>query len=157
MKRSRSIPLKAVFLLVVFLLNTVIGFACTVGLEEDHDRHLHDAQVTHLHKHDHVGSDHHHSKSEHHHHDLAADQHSAKKDKENCCKDEVIKLLKEDKLVAAKSAVNLQPMVFVTVPASFYQFDALASSTAAPNIRYFVRSYHPPIRDIRISIQSFQI
>lgn len=155
MKRNRSISLKAVFLLVVFLLNTVIGFACTVGLEEDH--HLHNAPATHLHKHDHGGSDHHHSKSEHHHDDLAADHHSAKKDKENCCKDEVTKLLKEDKLAAAKSAANLQPVVFITVPVSFYQFDALALSIFAPSTRYFVRSYHPPIEDIRISIQSFQI
>lgn len=157
MKRNRSIPLKAVFLLVVFLLNTVVGFACTVGLEENHDHHLHNASVTNPHKQNHEEADHHDSKPEHHHNDLAADHHSAKKDKENCCKDEVTKLLKEDKLAAAKSAVNLQPMVFITVPVSFYQFDTLALSISAPNIRYFVRSYHPPIGDIRISIQSFQI
>ncbi|NRF40105.1 HYC_CC_PP family protein [Pedobacter foliorum] len=150
MKRNRSIPLKAVFLLVVFLLNTVVGFACTVGLEENHDHHLHNASVANPHKHNH-------EEAEHHHDGLAADHHSAKKDKENCCKDEVAKLLKEDKLAAAKSAVNLQPMVFITVPVSFYQFDTLALLRSAPSIRYFVRSYHPPIGDIRISIQSFQI
>lgn len=128
MKTNCSIPLKAMFLLVVFLLNTVIGFACSVGLEEDH-----------------------------HHHGLAANHHSPKKHKENCCKDEVTKLVKEDKLVDSKGAVNLKPMVYFIVPTSFYHFDALALAITAPSTRYFVRSYHPPIEDIRISIQSFQI
>lgn len=149
MTRNWSIPLTSRFLLVVFLLNTVIGFACTIGLEADHDHQLQDAQGIHLHEHDHGGSD--------HHHDLAADQHSEKNDQENCCKDEVTKLLKEDKLITSKSVVNLQPVFFITVPASFYLVNAPVLSTVALVNRYFVRSYHPPTEDIRISIQSFQI
>lgn len=43
MKRTRTIQIKAVFLLVVFALNTMVGFACAVGMEfishHHHDHH----------------------------------------------------------------------------------------------------------------------
>jgi hypothetical protein len=57
----------------------------------------------------------------------------------------------------SKTAVDIQPISFIVLLPSFYQFDAFASSVYVPNTKYFVRSYHPPIPDIRISIQSFQI
>lgn len=155
MNRNPSIPLKAVFLLVVFLLNTVVGFACAVGLEDSRGHHR-DAPTTHQHEHGKDAADHHHSKSAHDHKDLN-NHHSTKKDQDNCCKDEVSRLLKEDKVFPSTTAVNIQPAAFIAIVPSFYQFDAFASSVYIPNAKYFVRSYHPPIPDIRISIQSFQI
>jgi hypothetical protein len=157
MRRNRSIPLRAFFLLVVFLLNTVVGFACVVGLEDGHGHTNEYVSGTHHHEHDNnIADDHHHSNSDHDHKGLN-DHHDTKKNRDNCCKEEVTKLLKEDKVSPSKTAVNIQPVSFIALVPSFHQFDAFASSGYVPNTKYFVRSYHPPIADIRISIQSFQI
>ncbi|SMC56867.1 HYC_CC_PP family protein [Pedobacter nyackensis] len=147
MKRRLSIPLKAMFLLVVFLLNTVVGFACAVGMEDRNTSNLDYHTVKDTHTHEHNGPD---------HKDLT-DHHRSKKEKDHCCKDEVTKLLKEDKVSPSKITFSIQPVTFFTLLPTYCQLDVLASSVYQPSTKSFVRSYHPPIRDIRISIQSFQI
>ena len=89
MKGKLSVPLKAMFLLVVFLLNTVVGFACAVTMQNGTPQQERHAVESHQHiDHDHPNHDH--SKSAEAHHDLT-DHHAPKKDKDDCCKDEVIK------------------------------------------------------------------
>ncbi|WP_316753247.1 HYC_CC_PP family protein [Pedobacter gandavensis] len=155
MKGKLSVPLKAVFLLVVFLLNTVVGFACAVTMQNGTPQQEQHATESHKHTgHDHANHDH--SKSADAHHDLT-DHHTTKKDKDECCKDEVTKLLKEDKVSPSKITFSIQPVTFFALLPTYYQLNALASSVYQPNTKYFVRSYHPPTWDIRISIQSFQI
>lgn len=149
MKGKLSVPLKAVFLLVVFLLNTVVGFACAVSMQNGTRQQQH---ATESHEH----TDHDHAKSADPHHDLT-DHHAPKKDKDECCKDEVTKLLKEDKVSPSKITFSIQPVTFFALLPTYCQLNALASSVYQPNTKYFVRSYHPPTREIRISIQSFQI
>ncbi|TKC63555.1 hypothetical protein FBD94_04130 [Pedobacter hiemivivus] len=160
MKGKLSVPLKAVFLLVVFLLNTVVGFACAVTMQNGIPQQ--EQHATESHKHtdhyhaNHYHANHDHSKSAEAHHDLT-DHHGTKKDNDECCKDEVTKLLKEDKVSPSKIKFSIQPDTFFTLLPTYCQLDALAFSVYQPTTKYFVRSYHPPIRDIRISIQSFQI
>ena len=54
MKRNRSIQLKAAFLLLVFGLNTVVGFACSLGLDMGFNIPHHKEEVSaspiHIHK-----------------------------------------------------------------------------------------------------------
>ena len=54
MKRNRSIQLKAAFLLLVFGLNTVVGFACSLGLDMGfnipHHKEEASASPIHIHK-----------------------------------------------------------------------------------------------------------
>ena len=42
MKIRLSIKFKAIFLTIIFLLNTVVGFACTVGIDMGFNRGHHD-------------------------------------------------------------------------------------------------------------------
>lgn len=155
MKGKLSVPLKAVFLLVVFLLNTVVGFACAVSMPNGTPQEERHATKSHHHT-DHDHANHNHAKPAEAHHDLT-DHHATKENKDDCCKDEVTKLLKEDKVSPSKTTVSIQPATFIALLLSYYPIDALVASVYQPNTKYFVKSYHPPIRDIRISIQSFQI
>jgi len=152
MKRNHSIPF-AVFLLLVFLLNTVVGFACAIGLDPYLDHTAHRAAITNQHDH----ADHHHSDMAHEHDHAHQDHHLAPEAKDNCCKDEVAKLVKDDKLAPVSETLTLQPLAFIALVPVFHQLSISSICLHTPNNKYFVKSYHPPIRDIRISIQSFQI
>ncbi|MBB6240464.1 hypothetical protein HDC90_005141 [Pedobacter sp. AK013] len=149
MKIKSSIRVKAVVLLLVFLLNTVVGFACAIGMETSHE-HQHAEKGHHQHKHS--GYDHHRLAT-----DFKTDHHSGKSNDKNCCKEEVTKLVKSDKLLTVPSGLNVQSLIIGAVLPVFYQYQFLRAFVHTPSNRCFVRSYHPPISDIRISIQSFQI
>lgn len=150
MKRNLSIQAKAAFLLLVFALNTVVGFACSVGLNMGFNtRHHHTEAIT-------TNTRHHHDKADHHHTEADKDHHS-KDSKDNCCKDKVVKFAQVDKAVPQSSGTGINPVFFTAFVASFFDFDISFASKAIPNVKYFVRSYHPPIPDIRIAIQSLQI
>jgi hypothetical protein len=82
--------------------------------------------------------------------------HKTNSAKDNCCNDGVMKLQKAERMLA--SSVNLiNPVFFTSFFASFYNIDISSSSNTTAERKYFVRSHHPPIQDIRIGIQSFQI
>ncbi|CAN5587738.1 hypothetical protein BH10BAC2_BH10BAC2_20450 [soil metagenome] len=151
MKNISSIQLKATLLLLVFSMNTIIGFACSVGMDMGFNTtHHHQTELT-------DSKSHHHNVDADHHHDEADTDHHSKDSKDNCCKDKVIKFAQVDKSVP-QSANNIIQLVFFTAfSASFFDIDISFASKAVPNVKYFVRSYHPPIPDIRIAIQSFQI
>ncbi len=157
MKRSPSIQLKAVFLLIVFSLNTVVGFACSVGLDMGYNNSHHQEEKTVL-AHREVPA-HQHTKA--HSHDeqnsLSNDHHSSKKTKDNCCTDEAAKFAKFNKLTPQSIDFSIHPVFFTAFLSSFYHFDVFASNSNIPNNKFFVRTHHPPISDIRVAIQSFQI
>ncbi len=143
MQRKKSIHLKAAFLLAVFSMNMVVGFACAVGLDMGFNSHHHEESSIE-------------SVAIHHHHDNNVENHQTKNNKDNCCNDEVMQFQKIDKALA--SSINVvNPVSFTSYLASFYNLDVLPPSTQTSGIKYFVRSYHPPIPDIRIAIRSFQI
>ena len=152
MKRESSIQLKAVFLLIVFSLNMVIGFACAMGLDMGFNhKHHHDWKKTTIQKTSHQPdkccsnneADNDHPKS--------------KDDKDNCCNDGVMKFAQVDKLLTQSLNSIDNPAFFTVFVSSYYRIHVLSVSPVTKSIKYFVRSYHPPIPDIRIAIQSFQI
>lgn len=149
MHQNKSIQFKAAFLLLVFSMNIGVGFACAVGLDDlilGNDHHGHDNTKIHVHK---DGSKHvHHSHKAKHQHD--------KKEKENCCSDTVVKLALVDKSVPQTNGI-ISPVFYTAFIAAYYNITVPVHSQAKTSTRYFVRSYHPPIPDIRIAIQSFQI
>jgi len=146
MKKITSIQLKAAFLLVVFGLNMAVGFACAVGLDDmifnadhhDHDEATEAAVHTNVVKHYHEESD------------------PADNEKGGCCSDKVVKLALVDKSVPQADKLVL-PLFFTAFISTYYSIGILYHSQVIPSTRYFVRGHHPPINDIRIAIQSFQI
>ena len=143
MKRNKPIRLKAAFLLIVFSMNMIIGFACTVGMDMGFNSpHHEESSIA--------------SSASMHHHGVNIKNHQTKNNKDNCCNDEVMQFQKIDKALA--SSINvINPVSFTSYVASFYNIDILSHSTQISDIKYFVRSHHPPIPDIRIAIRSFQI
>ena len=145
MKRKFSIQLKAAFLVIVFSLNMVIGFACAMGLDMGFN-----------HKHHHEGDETIIQKTSHHHDEADNDHHKSKDGKDNCCNDQVMKFTQLDKsMPQSLDAVN--PTFLTAFVSAYCGIDVFYTSYFDTSIKYFVRSYHPPIPDIRIAIQSFQI
>lgn len=163
MKGNKSIRLKAAFLLMVFSLNTVVGFACSIGIDMGFNtKHHHDEATTEPAVHVHAdGKKHvHHKEVSGHHHqhkEVADNDHKSKGEKDNCCNDGVMKITQLDKAVPQSVSIALHPIFFTAFVSSFYYVDILYSSQVNTSIKHFVRSYHPPISDIRIAIQSFLI
>lgn len=188
MTKSRSIQLKAAFLLVVFSLNTLVGFACAMGVDmgfnqphhskEVKDRvHIHKDGKKHIHKaaaekdhpakgseatqHDkeakgeiHLHKDH----KKHEHNPATAKNHHAKASTtsktDDCCKEKVVKLQSADKNFQY-SKTSIHTPIYI-VPSSYIA--SVAFKTVQPHLQeYTACHFHPPPRDIRIDIQSFQI
>ena len=153
MSKTRCIQIKAAFLSLVFGLNPAIGFACSIdmGFKSDHHAgsegteaviHIHKDGKKHIHyekKHDHSGS-----KKKH-----------SEKEKDNCCSDQVKKFEALDKSLPHQLNI-IHPTFLIAFFDVYFNAD-LPAIDIVKNIKQFVRSYHPPIPDIRIAIQSFQI
>ncbi len=157
MKSILTIQLKAALLLIVFSLNTLIGFACTVGIDMGYNskHHYDDDEATETANHVHAdGKKHnHHNEASNHHH--KADAHKSSDGKDNCCHDKVTKFSQLNKAILQSSAYN--PIFIDAFISSFYNIDILVASQITKNTKYFVRGHHPPIPDILIAIQRFQI
>ena len=158
MSSRRKYKIIAAFLLTVFSLNTVVGFACSVGIDMGYNsKHHHDEETTdtvvHIHKdgkehiHYEKKSGHDHNKSHHHGHE--------KEEKGNCCNDTVLQIQQLDKSLPQSLGI-IHPTFLISFSYIFYNVHLLPFDVVK-DIKQFVRSYHPPIPDIRISIQSFQI
>ncbi len=157
MKKIKSIQLKAAFLLIVFSLNTIIGFACAIGFDMGFNSSHHEEEITDIPIHVHAdGKQHQHPNEVKSHHE-EADNHLQKtsNDEDNCCHDKVTQIAQQDKIITPSISI-ISPVFFTTFIASFYTINLL-NSLIDSHIRYFIRSHHPPIPDIRIAIQSFQI
>lgn len=153
MRKGISIRIKAAILLLVFAFNSAVGFACALGLDMGfNSKHHHDEEVTNPSVHVHAdGKKHtHHNKSSHHHDENKNDE------KGGCCNDSVIKISQADKSVPQSFGIS-NPVFFTAFTFAYYDLDLLFPSQVSTSIKYFVRSHHPPIPDIRIAIQSFQI
>jgi hypothetical protein len=158
MKRRKSKQFKAAFLMIVFSLNTVIGFACAVGIDMGfNSTHHHDEEATEISVHIHAnGKKHIHHEAAKHHDEVNNDHHKSS-GKDNCCNNKVIKFNEADKSASHSLNASISPVFFATFTVSFYNVNILYTSYINTSIKYFVRSYHPPIPDIRVEIQSFQI
>lgn len=148
MSKALSIQLKAAFLLIIFSLNMFVGFACAVGVDMGFNTtHHHEEEATEVHVH---------ADGKKHHHEKAEDKHSHKGGNDDCCNDKVIKLSQVDKAVP-QTAKLLSPVFFTAFVVTYYNINISYPSQLNTSNKYFVRGHHPPIPDIRIAIQSFQI
>ncbi len=157
MKSILTIQLKAAFLLIVFSFNTVIGFACAIGIDMSYNSKPHhdDDEAMEAAMHVHADGKKHNHDNEAVNNCHKADAHKSSDGKDNCCDDQVTKFSQLDKSVPQSLAVN--PIFFTAFISSFYNIDILVASQVTKSTKYFVRSHHPPIPDILIAIQRFQI
>ncbi|PWV48841.1 hypothetical protein [Chitinophaga sp. S165] len=130
MKKKTIISLRALFLLLVFFLNTGVGFACAIqsDLWSNEHRHMHDMHAMH----------HEHQKAPH-----------------ECCGDGMVKFeqldksnVQQDEVVQLPALVYIYPVIYLSGPSQAY-LNTLR--------RYVTPPQDPPPTDIRVSIQSFQI
>ncbi len=160
MKLVTFIQLEAAFLSIVFSLNTVIGFACSMGMDLGLNvSHHQDEAVTKIPEHVHAdGKRHEHqNNASKHHGEATGHDHTSKEGKDNCCADKVVKFAQVDKSLSPSFDFQSNTIFITTFVSLFYNIDILAASQVTKSIKYFVQSHHPPISDIRIAIQSFQI
>lgn len=170
MNKNISIQVKAAFLLIVFALNTVVGFACSIGLDMGFNTKHHTEESTsneevHVHKDGHKHT-HQHGKGKMHQHShqhkktsnllSLGSQFKALGSQDDCCSNGVNNFQQLDKSVSSGNNV-LSPVFLVAFTATFYHVNILATGKVVKANKPFVRSHHPPIPDIRIANQSFQI
>ncbi len=134
-------------------MNTLVGFACAIGMDMGFNTHHYGeeaiAATAHVHTH---GKKHpHHKEAGKHQHD---EKDTSKKD--DCCTDKVVKISQTDKSLP-HSNIIINPVFFTAFIASYYSIDISYPSQVSTSNKHFVRGHHPPIPDIRIAIRSFQI
>ncbi|MFN0293541.1 HYC_CC_PP family protein [Pedobacter helvus] len=157
MKIWSAIQLKASLLTLVFLSNMMVSLACAVGTDMRLNRAHHHDKTAYSHKHTHNNSKPH-DHASHNHDKSSSDQQSSKSSKDNCCKDEVVKLTKADKLNQPGFDYSLLSQSFFILPYTAYNVGYLRIISANVSNEYLAwQHYHPPIPDLRIAIQSFQI
>jgi len=144
MKKITSIKLKAAFLLLVFALNTVVGVACSMGVNMGFNKHHHDEPTVHVHA----------DGKLHHHKHEKQQGHSHGKD--NCCNDAVVKFQQIDKNLAPSAQAISGAPIMAALVSPIFSIDIFATSQIAHTTRV-IQYYHPPPPDIRVFIQSFQI
>ena len=155
MKRSRSIQIKAALLLLVFSMNTVIGFACAVGVDMGFNMPHHQDEVAakEVHVHSDGKKHEHHKKANKHQHE---ETNTDKKENSGCCNNDVQKFQQLDKALTQNAKTVIDPPALVAIISTFWGIDIFNSIKAYPP-KYIARYFYPPPPDIRIAIQSFQI
>jgi hypothetical protein len=150
MKKRLSIQLKAAFLLMIFSFNMVVGFACALGIGEVTNASHHHEEAAEEHSHINKTTPHH-DDGEH------KNKHSDKKgEEEGCCTDKVVKIAQVDKTMP-QLAKLISPVFLSAFVVTYYDLNISYPSQLGVSNKYLVLGHHPPIPDIRIAIQSFQI
>lgn len=160
---QQKTKIKAAILLLVFALNTVVSFACSVGLLDfSKEHHKHDATHSHDKANNHEITSHHHDENvdlTNHQHLDSDNNYTQSEEENNCCSDDVVKVSTLDKAV---TTVNQNPLPLpVEVMAAIYAYilpdyysQKLLVKPKPPFDRSWDLSDHT---NIRIAIQSFQI
>ena len=152
MSINKSIQFKAAFLLLVFSLNMAIGFACATGMDMVFNTSHHTDTVQ-IHTHANGEKHEHHNKVDQHHQQK---KNTGAEEKKGCCNDAVVKISQIEKALP-QSNIVISPIFFTSFIASYYKIDIYFYNQLTGNLRYFLQNYHPPIADICIAIQRFQI
>jgi len=159
MVSSSTIKVIAFNLLVAFSLNTLLGFACSLGIDMGYN------------------SKHHHSQSsissqatdkkkgcctegQNSTRNMKTDheERSESPNDQDCCSNGVVNFLKLDKNISSSVTVEPPVSVILFVVQFTYQIQLLEYiKSNLYSTHRFTRRHHPPIPDIRISIQSFLI
>lgn len=153
MKRNLYIQIKAALLLLIFALNTVVGFACVVGLDMGFNSAHHEELAVEVAAHVHA------DEKKHEHHDEAGRKHHDKKadsKTDDCCNGKVIKFQNLDKNLTQYGKISVAVGEYVAILNNPFGLNNLkVFNTISP--KQIDRNFNPPPRDIRIAISSFQI
>lgn len=153
MKKNKTIQLKAAFLLIVFSLNTLLGFACSLGLQMGYNEHHHETEVAAVASH----TEHHENANNQQHHEDKKQHHpGSESSKDDCCSNGVTSFNLVNKTVPHQVQL-VHPVFFTAFTATWFNTGMFSYINVTKDIKPFVCSHHPPIPDIRIAIQSFQI
>lgn len=155
MKKNISIQFKAALLLIVFSINTVMGFACAVGIDMGFNSKHPAEEVSETPIHTHVHAD---GKKHQHHDETTKHQQDSKEDSEKggCCNDGVMKFQSLDKSLTQNGDVTFNTPVFTAMLSSFFGIE-IFRPTQIFKQKYIFDFFHPRSPDIRILIQRFQI
>ncbi|HEY0677360.1 MAG TPA: hypothetical protein VGD17_03700 [Chitinophagaceae bacterium] len=152
MSHKHTIRIKAVFLLAVFSLNSLLGFACSVGIDLGYNKHHHEISSSVTSAPEEMPVDHCGMMDE----AAGGDENSSASEPEDCCKEGVLQLTLSDKKISVSPAIEAPLQLSSDISAIYFIYSWKNQSVSTEH--YFVRSDHPPIAvDIRVSIQSFQI
>jgi hypothetical protein len=174
MKRRLSIQFKAAFLLTVFSLNIIVGFACSLGLDmrfntshhsneaieasvhihADGKKHLHQPEPAKANVHVHADG----KKHLHHTEPVAKTQEEneiPKKDKDDCCNDDLLKFQNSDKNLNQNVRAGIDPPALIDILCTFFSIDIL-KTLEEPQL-HTSRYLFPPPPNILIVIHRFQI
>lgn len=157
MKKKNLNPVKAILLLIVFCMSTLVSFACAIGIKMGYNENHHQEKVVKFSSSHHHNRSHDHSGDKNHKHAKTLDTHSEKKADDDCCKKEAKKFGQFDKIVSKVAIDNHQQIPLVAFVQTFYSFDLLKSNGLVSVKSNLYRGHHPPIPDRRIAIQSFLI
>ncbi len=149
MLKLTSSQIKAVFLCIVFASNTVIGFACAVGVDHTLIKHLvhsNDKEEAHA-SHVHVHTD---GKKHYHHNEKEPP------DEDGCCNSHVVSFEHLDKIISTSQSNKFKLPVF-ELRSFLFLNTALQSGAFTSTVNYAFRNLRLPTEDIRVSIRSFQI
>lgn len=143
--------IKAFFLLIVFSLNTVAGFACSVGIDLGYNISHPDESKQHAHGHQHT-------KAKKNHIDEPTGSSKMKSPKDDCCSSDVTKFALLDKSVAQNN-FHLRAPVFLLAFATTFLSPIINEGGLAANCKFqFVRrSSFLNDTDIQMAIRRFQI
>ena len=148
MKRQLKNRIRAIVLLTVFSLNTVAGFACSVGVDMGYNHHHHDKEEKHSHKHKH----------KHNHVNQVSVKLTDARSNNDCCSNDVTKFSLLDKSVAANNLL-LKHTSFLLPFTTIFLSQSINESGLAVNSKFqFVRrSCFLNDTDIQTAIRRFQI
>lgn len=153
MNKIKTIQFKAALLLLLFSLNTLIGFACSLGLNMGYNEHHHQAEVAPPTSH---SAHHAHGSEQKHHEDKKQHHHESEKNDDDCCSHGVTSFNLLNKTVPQQVQL-VHPGFTIAFTPVWFDSGIFTYINVTKNIKPYVRSHHPPIPDIRIAIQSFQI
>ncbi|RYY00508.1 MAG: hypothetical protein EOO53_21775 [Gammaproteobacteria bacterium] len=159
MSRQQKNRIRALLLLMVFSLNTVAGFACSMGVDMGYNtkHHEHQEIKPHSHSKPHSHDAAHQHKHNHSHKPSGASINNLK-NTDDCCANDVTSFIKLDKSVVSNNLLLQQPIFFLAFTASFFSSNVSNIETSIKGKFPYLRRWRPPNdTDIRIAIQSFQI
>lgn len=153
MLKSRKYKIIAAFLLFVFSLNTIAGFACSIGLniEDNTAHHKYSKANTHSESHQHHNS----SFEENAAPGLTDATHSS-----DCCKNDVISFNRLDKAIVSNNLTVQVPVLLLLLSPKltfFSQNEGINGIALNAQFTCIRRGSSLQNLDIRIAIQSFQI
>jgi hypothetical protein len=133
-------------------MNTIAGFACSVGVDMGYNNHHHNHGKKHLHKHGEEQYKH------QHHHSEGAISVSSSKPNDDCCLNDVARFALLDKSVTDKSLHLQAPVFFIAFTSSvLVQNENRDGKSVSSKFQFVRRSCFFNDMEIRIAIQSFQI